>query len=236
MKTQSWSIVSWVARTRASRIGHAVRQPDGERALLKIAAGDAALFREEYGLLRSLQAPGIVHPQQLTVEGATPAMVIPELDVLAFDELLSGPPMELRDALVVARSLAQALAALHGAGLWHGDLRPANVLVDRSTGGAWIADLSAAVERRRAEPGAVGPVDDWAWIAPEQTGHMDRAVDHRADQYTLGLLLYRMLSGCAPFDATDALEWAHCHAARSPMALPARVPVGVAVLFRVYQI
>jgi PAS domain S-box-containing protein len=230
MTTQSWSIISWVARTRASRIGHALRQPGGDPAMLKVATGDAALFREEYALLRSLQAPGIVQPQQLTVEGAIPAMVLPAGDAAALDGLLSGPPMEVGAALRIGRSLAQALAALHDAGLWHGDLRPANILADRHAGQAWIADISAAVERRRADPGTLLPVDDWAWIAPEQTGRMDRPVDHRADLYTLGLLLYRMLAGRAPFEATDALEWAHCHAARPPAALPVGVPAGVADL------
>ncbi|MED5618448.1 AAA family ATPase [Ideonella sp. BN130291] len=230
MTTGSWCITSWVTRTRASRIGRATRQPDGDRAILKVAAGDPALFREEYGLLRSLQAPGIVQPQQWTVTGALPAMVLPELDLVALDELLAGPPMAVDAALLVSHTLAQALAALHGAALWHGDLRPHNILVDRRTGAAWIADLSAAVERRNADPGVALPVDDWAWIAPEQTGRMDRPVDHRADLYVLGLLLYRMLAGRAPFEATDALEWAHCHTARPPAALPAGVPAGVGQL------
>ena len=116
MTNGTWSVVSWVARTRASRIGRARRGSDDERAMLKVAAGDAVVFREEYGLLRSLQVPGFVQPLQFTADGAIPAMVLADLDAVVLDELLGGPPLDVGTALRLGRALAQALAALHAAG------------------------------------------------------------------------------------------------------------------------
>ena len=223
MSSGRWSITEWVARTRSSRIGHA-QHADGADALLKVACADATVFREEYSLLRSLDVPGVARPRELTVEGAAPAMVLDERDVVCLADALDGQPFDVSAALRIGHALAKALGALHAAGIVHGDLRPQNILVDPGLDAAWIVDLSAAIERRRSADDAPPAVEDWAWIAPEQTGRMNRPVDRRADLYVLGLLLYRMLAGRGPFDAADPLEWAHCHAARLPAALPPPVP------------
>jgi serine/threonine protein kinase len=55
-----------------------------------------------------------------------------------------------------------------------------------------------------------------AYMAPEQTGRMNRSIDARSDLYSLGVTLYQMLTGVLPFDAADPLEWVHCHIARQP--------------------
>jgi len=55
-----------------------------------------------------------------------------------------------------------------------------------------------------------------AYMAPEQTGRMNRSVDSRSDLYSLGVTLYQMLTGSLPFHATDPMEWIHCHIARKP--------------------
>ena len=233
MTSGKWNITGWLSRTRASRIGRAQRPGDGATALLKVATADVTAFREEYALLRSLNVAGIIRPLELTVEGAMPAMVIDDRAVIALTEALEGPPFEIGVALHAGCALARALVGLHTAHLLHGDLRPVNILLERATGEVWIADLSAAVERRRAAGPEQQAVDDWAWAAPEQTGRMNRPVDHRADFYALGLLLYRMLAGRAPFEAADALEWAHCHTARLPPPLSTvapHVPPGVSEL------
>jgi len=54
-------------------------------------------------------------------------------------------------------------------------------------------------------------------MAPEQTGRINRSVDTRSDLYSLGVMLYEMLTGAPPFRASDPLEWIHCHIARQPM-------------------
>src|SRR6202042_1925941 len=56
-----------------------------------------------------------------------------------------------------------------------------------------------------------------AYMAPEQTGRMNRSVDSRCDLYALGVSLYQMLTGALPFSASDPMEWVHCHIARQPV-------------------
>src|SRR5262249_24381595 len=57
-----------------------------------------------------------------------------------------------------------------------------------------------------------------AYMAPEQTGRMNRSIDSRGDLYALGLTFYQMLTGGLPFTAPQPMEWVHCHLARRPVA------------------
>src|SRR3984893_16768158 len=55
------------------------------------------------------------------------------------------------------------------------------------------------------------------YMAPEQTGRMNRSVDSRSDLYAVGVTFYEMLTGGLPFAAADPMEWVHCHIARQPV-------------------
>jgi serine/threonine protein kinase len=56
-----------------------------------------------------------------------------------------------------------------------------------------------------------------AYMAPEQTGRMNRSIDSRSDLYALGVTLYETVTGSLPFMASDPMEWLHCHIARQPV-------------------
>jgi len=58
-----------------------------------------------------------------------------------------------------------------------------------------------------------------AYMAPEQTGRMNRSVDSRSDLYALGVTFYELLTGALPFTAADPIELIHCHIAREPVPL-----------------
>src|SRR6185295_9791025 len=131
-----------------------------------------------------------------------------------------GTPMELTRFLPLAIGLSAALGQLHGHGLVHQDIQPANVLVNHATGEVWLTGFGIASclprERQAPEPPEF-IAGTLAYMAPEQTGRMNRSIDARSDLYALGVTLYEMLMGSLPFTAADPMEWVHCHIARQPV-------------------
>ncbi|MBZ5637977.1 MAG: tetratricopeptide repeat protein, partial [Acidobacteriia bacterium] len=114
-------------------------------------------------------------------------------------------PLSLEKALGLLRQIAGGLEAAHEAGVVHRDLKPQNVLLD-ADGSAYIADfgISRTLDHggTMTEDGAlVGTV---AYMSPEQA--RGETPDHRSDLYSLGLILYEMLTGSLPFQSDNALS------------------------------
>ena len=144
-----------------------------------------------------------------------------------------GQPWEISLFLPVAIGIASALGKVHQAGLIHRDLKPGNLLVDFDTGSTWLTGFAFA-SRLPRERQSLGPPEviagTLAYMAPEQTGRMNRSMDSRSDLYALGIVFYEMLSATLPFSASDPLEWIHCHVARQPVHLSERQPMVPAML------
>ncbi len=135
------------------------------------------------------------------------------------DRLL-GRPLGITQFLRIAISLARALRQVHARGLIHKDIKPANILVDVASGGVWLTGFGIASRLPRERPNPEPPeviAGTLAYMAPEQTGRMNRSIDARSDLYSLGITFYEMLTGTLPFTAADPLEWVHCHIARQPV-------------------
>src|SRR5207248_3881023 len=129
-----------------------------------------------------------------------------------------GQPLDLTRVLRIAIGLATTLGQVHRHGLIHKDVKPANVLVD-DAGNVWLTGFGIASQLPHERQSPV-PLEiiagTLAYMAPEQSGRMNRSIDTRTDLYSLGVTLYQMLTGALPFTAPDPLEWIHCHVARRP--------------------
>jgi serine/threonine protein kinase len=142
-------------------------------------------------------------------------------------ERSKGRPLDLIRVLQIAVGLAAALGQVHRRGLIHKDIKPANVLVD-DAGNVWLTGFGIASQLPHERQAPAPPeiiAGTLAYMAPEQTGRMNRSIDTRSDLYSLGITLYQMLSGDLPFHAADPLEWVHCHIARRPTPPDERVTV-----------
>jgi predicted ATPase len=149
---------------------------------------------------------------------------------------LLGAPMEVGRFLRLAIGVAAALGKVHQRGLIHKDIKPANILVNTASGGVRLTGfgLTSRLPRERQSPEPPEVIaGTFAYMAPEQTGRMNRSIDSRSDLYSLGVTLYEMLTSSLPFTANDPMEWVHCHIARQAMPPSERlryVPTAVSAI------
>ncbi len=173
----------------------------------------------EYGLKDELDDAWAARPLELVTERGLTILVLKDPGGEPLDRLI-GPPMEIGKFLRLAVALSAALGRLHGRGLVHRDIKPAHVLVNVSTSQVWLTGfgITSRLPRERQSPAAPEFLEGTlAYMAPEQTGRMNRSVDSRSDLYSLGITLYEMLTGILPFTASDPMEWVHCHIAKNPI-------------------
>jgi PAS domain S-box-containing protein len=173
----------------------------------------------EYGLKDELKGAWAVQPLELVRERGRTMLLLEDTRGEPLDRLL-GVAMEARSFLRVAVAVAAALKQVHRRGLVHKDIKPANILVDRTTGEVKLTSFGIAsrLPRERQAPAPPQSIaGTLAYMAPEQTGRMNRSIDSRSDLYALGVTLYQMITGSLPFTAADPMEWVHCHIARKPV-------------------
>ena len=186
----------------------------------------------EYGLKDELDSSWAVRPLEVVREHGRTMLVLEDPGGEPLGRLL-GAPMELERFLRLALGIATALGKAHQRGLVHKDIKPANIFVNTASGSVRLTGFGIASrlprERQALEPPET-IAGTLAYMAPEQTGRMNRSIDSRSDLYSLGVTFYQMLTGALPFTASDPIEWVHCHTARQPLPPSKRlatVPVAV---------
>jgi serine/threonine protein kinase len=199
----------------AVAVAYSARAQDGRMVALKILKPSAAqqaklrqLFRNEYQLAAGLRHPGIVQVYELGEAEGLPYIAMALVNGPTLESYLTKSKTLGETASVeIARQLALTLDYIHRQGIVHRDLKPANILID-TDGKALVFDFGAAIRLQGAQPADfAGLYGTPAFAAPEQIRSTPE-LDGRADLYSLGIILYRMLSGRKPFygDRNELLE------------------------------
>ena len=189
----------------------------------------------EYELRDELDSEWAPRPLALTREGGRTVLLLEDPGGEPLERLV-GEPMEAGGFLRLAVGIAAALGKAHQRGLVHKDVKPANILVNSADGRTRFTGFGIASRLRRERQAPDPPeviAGTLAYIAPEQTGRMNRTIDARSDLYALGVTFYRMLTGRLPFSAVDPMEWVHCHIARMPMPPAERLESVPAVISQI---
>jgi predicted ATPase/signal transduction histidine kinase/tRNA A-37 threonylcarbamoyl transferase component Bud32 len=209
-----------------SIVYRARRDSDGVPVVIKVLANEypppeqLRRFQREYEILSSLPIPGVIRALGLERYGSRLALVMEDLGAEALVSYLRRRgPLQVREALSIALRVARPLGELHRRNVIHKDLTPMNIIIVPATGEVRIIDFGIATRLARNTPIVTNLnvlEGTLRYISPEQTGRVNRPLDHRTDLYSLGVTLYEMLTGEPPFVAADLMELVHRHIAAEP--------------------
>ena len=177
---------------------------------------EIARFKQEYQITKSLNnIKGVINALDIVEHQNIFAIV---LDDIAGDSLkreLDSVQLEVLHFLKLAIRLTEILSQIHSENIIHKDINPSNIVWNRESDQLMIIDfgISTSLSRENAEIRNPNRLEgSLAYMAPEQTGRMNRPIDHRSDLYSLGVTFYELLSGGkALFEASDPMELVHCH-------------------------
>jgi predicted ATPase/signal transduction histidine kinase/CheY-like chemotaxis protein/PAS domain-containing protein/tRNA A-37 threonylcarbamoyl transferase component Bud32 len=189
-------------------------------------------FRNQMTIVQALSSPGIMQPLALEVHGNGYALVMADQGDISLRDYLSrrqnesssaaAPPrLGLEEFFPIAIQLATILEHLYQHQIIHKDIKPQNILIHPESKQIQLTDFSLASRLPRENPVLRSPSvleGTLPYMAPEQTGRMNRGIDYRSDFYALGVTFYELLTGQLPFQSSDPMELVHSHIAQQPIA------------------
>ena len=177
-------------------------------------------FRNQYMVAKNLPIAGIVQPLSLEPCGNGYALVMADFGGVDLGQYAQQHLLSLTETLDIALQLADILHELQQHRVIHKDIKPANILIHPETQQIKLIDFSIASLLPKETQALQSPKNlegTLAYLAPEQTGRMNRAIDYRTDFYAFGVTLYQLFTGLLPFISDDPMELLHCHIAQTPI-------------------
>jgi histidine kinase len=217
-----------------SLIYRAERNADQVPVLLKVLRQEypspkaIARFQMEYHLLQSLNLEGVIQVYDWKLYQQSPVIVLEDFGGESLQNWLHDYPeggtashrtFDLEEFLTLAIQITSILGQLHHQNIIHKDINPSNIVLNSNTGQVKIIDFGIATTLSQENSITYHPSileGTLAYMSPEQTGRMNRAIDYRTDFYSLGVTFYRLLCDRLPFETTDVMELVHCHIAKHP--------------------
>lgn len=199
--------------------------PDGRAAALKILksarmASGLARFKREFRALSRLHHPNVIRVEAYGDIHGHPYIAMEYVDGVDLHQTIHGfrglPPEDRwRRTGEILGDLCRALAYIHRRGLIHRDLKPSNVLID-AAGRSKLTDFGIVKDLDPSSDAGLSTtlVGTWAYASPEQIS--GQPVDHRSDLYSLGVILFAMLTGRRPFAAKDLAGYLELHRTQRP--------------------
>ena len=157
------------------------------------------------------------------------ALILEYIDGETLRDHIRRIPLDLRAKLDLAVDLVRILSHMHQQNVIHLDLNSKNILIGNEPRTVHLIDLGSANRIDRSSQQKVQPdqlLGTLQYVSPEQTGRINRVVDERSDLYSLGVVLYELMTRQLPFDSKDPLELVHDHIARIPVS-PSDVSPGI---------
>jgi predicted ATPase/signal transduction histidine kinase/tRNA A-37 threonylcarbamoyl transferase component Bud32 len=242
-KLPGYAAIERIYQGVRSTVCRARRAGDGAPVILKIANPSHAALDEararlghELAILRSIKSERVARALEIATLDDTAMLVMQDSGGESLDRHLGRGRLALADCLGIAIGVIAALRDVHAAGIIHKDVTPNNIVHDAASGETRLIDFDVATTWRTDHQGFVAPSrleGTLLYMAPEQTGRMNRATDSRADLYAFGVTLFEMLTGRLPFLDSDILSIVHAHLAvrpPSPHVIDPAIPAALSAI------
>ena len=206
-----------------SLVYRAILKPDNRPIILKILKesypnpSELTRYKQEYEITSSLNDNGVIKAYDLQRYENSLVMFLEDFGGESLKLLMCNRQFTLVEFLEIAIKITESLAVIHTANIIHKDINPSNIVYNPKTKQLKIIDFGISTRLSRENP-LITNLDrlegTLAYIAPEQTGRMNRGIDYRSDFYSLGVTFYELLTNKLPFATTDSIELVHCHIAQ----------------------
>ncbi len=216
-----------IDETMTSVVYRATNEESGQPVIVKMLNTDSpspseiARFNREYELIRNIDDEAVIKVFDVLAAEGKFALVLEDFNGVSLDRSINQAPLELETFLNIGITIARVLDKLHKRNIIHKDLKPHNILFNQDTKAIKLTDFGISTELTHARDkiSQAALVDGTlAYMAPEQTGRMNRSISYETDLYSLGVTFYEMLTQRLPFDdLTDPVEYFHAHMARRPV-------------------
>ena len=159
-------------------------------------------YLAEARVLAQLEHPGIVAIHDIVTEGyELPCIVSAFVDGTTLQQRMHHDPPTLSQAIAILRDVLAALGFMHERSFVHRDIKPGNILLDHRSH-AVLADFGLALQTFDADS-QEGPIGTPAYMSPEMARGETHLIDGRSDLFSVGVILYEMLTGTSPFAAKN---------------------------------
>ncbi len=223
-----YSIVEQLYQGSRTSVYRAVQTATQRAVVIKVLGreypsfDELVQFRNQYTIAKNLPIPGIVQPLSLEPVGSGYGLVMDDCGGVSLGKYIQQQSLALTEVLEIALQIADILHDLIQHRVVHKDIKPSNILIHPESKQVKLIDFSIASLLPKETQEIQNPnilEGTLAYLAPEQTGRMNRGIDYRADFYALGVTLYQLLTGTLPFSSDDPLELMHCHIAKVPVSV-----------------
>ena len=226
-RLSGYSILEQLYSGFHSLVYRGIRDCDRLQVIIKVLSNpfphfnELVQFRNQYVTAKNLDHPNIVKPLALEPYQNGYALMMEDIGGISLRQYLQVESLSLEETLAIAVQMAEVLHYLSQHRVVHKDINPANILIEPKSKQIKLIDFSLAslLPKEFSEIQTLNLLEGApAYIAPEQTGRMNRGIDYRTDFYGLGVTLYELLTGELPFPSDNLLELMYCHIAKPPVS------------------
>jgi PAS domain S-box-containing protein len=237
-----YTLVAELSRSDRTLVYRAVQNINQRPVIIKIlrsshpSPNELVQFYNQYIIVQNLTIPGIVKALSLEPWQNSYAFIMEDSFSISLREYTEKKSLVLGEILAIAIQLAKVLQDLYQNQIIHKDIKPANILIQPETQQIRLIDFGIAslLPKETLDTRTTHRLEGTlAYLAPEQTGRMNRGIDYRTDFYALGVTLFELLTRQLPFASNDPMEVIYCHLAKQPPTVNSLCPDLPSVLSKI---